>query len=299
MLSGKRVLIVGGDARQLEIARTLVERDALVYLAGYANLHAPLAGTQLIDWTPEGLGRFHAVILPAKGIGEDGTVDSLFNPRPIVMNDAHFRALFGAVLYTGIAGAYLRERAARFGLPLVVLFDRDDVAILNAVPTAEGAIMFAIQHTDITLHQSHTAVVGFGRVGMTLAPRLKALGSNVTVFARQSEALARAYEMGLIAYDIGELKRRIGDADAVFNTVPAPVVTAEVIAAMKPSAFILDLASHPGGTDFHFAEKRGIRAMLAPSLPGLVAPKTAGRILADVLTKLIGAQQHENGERSR
>ena len=46
---------------------------------------------------------------------------------------------------------------------------------------------------------------------------------------------------------------------------------------------IIDLASKPGGTDFRYAEKRGIKALLAPSLPGIVAPKTAGQILANVL----------------
>lgn len=291
LLTGKRVLIVGGDARQLTIARTLVERDAAVCLAGYENLHAPLPGTRLVDFAPETLAGFDAVIFPAKGIGEDGAVESLFSPKPLLLREAHFRALRGAVLYTGIAGPYLREQAMKFSLPLVVLFDRDDVAILNAVPTAEGAIMFAIQHTDITLHGSDAAVIGFGRVGMTLAPRLRALGARVRVFARQPEALARAYEMGFEPLDLGALRSEIRPVDLVFNTVPAPILTADVLAEMKPSAFILDLASAPGGTDFHFAEKRGIRALLAPSLPGLVAPKTAGKILADVLTRLIAAQK--------
>ena len=39
--------------------------------------------------------------------------------------------------------------------------------------------------------------------------------------------------------------------------------------------------------DFDFAEKRGIKAILARSLPGIVAPRTAGKILADVITQIL------------
>ncbi|MCT9846916.1 hypothetical protein N7563_22945, partial [Leclercia adecarboxylata ATCC 23216 = NBRC 102595] len=52
-------------------------------------------------------------------------------------------------------------------------------------------------------------------------------------------------------------------------------------------ALIIDLASKPGGTDFRYAEKRGIKAILAPGLPGIVAPKTAGQIVANVLVNLL------------
>lgn len=61
-------------------------------------------------------------------------------------------------------------------------------------------------------------------------------------------------------------------------------------------AIIIDLASKPGGTDFRFAEKRGIKALLAPSLPGLVAPRTAGRILARTLCQLIQDERSQNRE---
>ena len=56
---------------------------------------------------------------------------------------------------------------------------------------------------------------------------------------------------------------------------------------MPAHTLIIDLASKPGGTDFRYAEKRGIKALLAPGLPGIVAPKTAGQIFANVLGQLI------------
>ena len=45
---------------------------------------------------------------------------------------------------------------------LVELFERDDVAIYNSIPTAEGAMMMAIENTDITIHSSRAIVLGLG-----------------------------------------------------------------------------------------------------------------------------------------
>jgi dipicolinate synthase subunit A len=56
---------------------------------------------------------------------------------------------------------------------------------------------------------------------------------------------------------------------------------------MPRSCVIIDIASKPGGTDFRYAERRGMTAILAPSLPGLVAPKTAGRIIASSLCRIL------------
>ena len=61
---------------------------------------------------------------------------------------------------------------------------------------------------------------------------------------------------------------------------------------------IIDLASKPGGTDFRYAEKRGIKALLAPSLPGIVAPKTAGTYLANVLSQLL-QEDYENRKENK
>ncbi len=46
-------------------------------------------------------------------------------------------------------------------------------------------------------------------------------------------------------------------------------------------------------------KKGGVKALLAPGLPGIVAPKTAGQILANVLSQLLAEDviaRKENGE---
>jgi dipicolinate synthase subunit A len=167
------------------------------------------------------------------------------------------------------------------------LFERDDVAIYNSIPTVEGTIMIAIQHTDFTIHGSNIVVLGLGRVGMSVARTFHALGAKVKVGARKSEHLARITEMGLTAFHLQDIEHSVKDTDICINTIPFPIVTASVISKMPVHTLIIDLASKPGGTDFRYAEKRGIKAILTPGLPGIVAPKSAGVILANVLTQLL------------
>lgn len=147
--------------------------------------------------------------------------------------------------------------------------------------------MMVIQNTDFTIHQSNIAVLGFGRVGFTVARTFANLGANVSVGARRSEHIARITEMGFRPFYLSNLENEVDAVDVCINTIPAPIITSNVISKIPSHTLIIDLASKPGGTDFRFAEKRGIKAMLAPGLPGIVAPKTAGKIIANVLTQLL------------
>lgn len=79
----------------------------------------------------------------------------------------------------------------------------------------------------------------------------------------------------------------MNDVHIIFNTIPSLVITQDIIACISKETLIIDLASRPGGTDFHFAEEHGIKALLALGLPGIVAPKTAGHILGRTITKLL------------
>ena len=83
------------------------------------------------------------------------------------------------------------------------------------------------------------------------------------------------------------LKQIMNYADIVFNTVPSLVLTRDILQHARQETVIIDLASQPGGTDFEAANMFGIKAILAPGLPGKVAPVSAGKILADVIPSLI------------
>ncbi|MFC3797744.1 dipicolinate synthase subunit DpsA [Cohnella sp. GCM10012308] len=296
MLTGVHIIVAGGDARQLEVIRRLTELDATVTLMGFERLDTPFSGVTKAEWTPEALRSADALLLPVAGTEEDGAVSAIFTDQELKFTDDYAAALPKTCkIYTGLARSYLRKIGEKHRLTVVELFERDDVAIYNSIPTAEGALMMAIQHTDITIHGSRCMVLGLGRTGMTMARSLQGLGAVVMAGVRREDAFARAYEMGFEPFNIADLARLAGNIDLIFNTIPNMIVTAQVISKLPLRAVIIDLASKPGGTDFRFAEKRGIKALLAPGLPGIVAPKTAGRIIANSLCQSI-LDDYKQGE---
>lgn len=298
MLTGIHVAFIGGDARQIEVIKKCSELDATISLIGFNQLQSEYTGALKESLTEKVLQNVEALVLPIVGTSDDGAVESIFSDQAIHLKEEHMKHLPShCVIYTGISNSYLNSLATTLQLKIVHLLDRDDVAIYNSIPTVEGSIMMAIQNTDSTIHGSNIVILGLGRVGMSLARSMNALGAHVRVGARKPEHLARIYEMGLVPFHIQDLKSHVDDCDILFNTIPTSIVNAQVIANMPYHSLIIDLASKPGGVDFRFAEKRGIKAILAPGLPGIVAPKSAGKIIAKVITQLI-MEQKENQEES-
>ena len=291
MLTGMQIIVIGGDARQLEVIHQLSELDAKVVLVGFDQLTVAIPGTQKEAIENVDPRLFDAILLPVSGTSSTGLVEAVFSNKDIMLTEdfiSHTKP--SCVIYSGINNAYLQGIATQAGRSLVILMDRDDVAIYNSVPTTEGVLLLALQNTDITIHNAKVMILGLGRCGLGLARTFGMLGAKVKVGVRSSEHIARVFEMALTPFHLQNLEQEIGDVDICINTIPHHVLTANVIAKMPLQTVIIDIASKPGGTDFRYADKRGIKAILAPGLPGIVAPKTAGKILAKVLSKLLLTQ---------
>ena len=230
------------------------------------------------------------VIAPMSSTDEEGYLKNTFVEERIQLNSGFFNLLNKNVLFLiGFANPLLKKILEDNGINYIELSRLDDLAILNAIPTAEAAIKIAIEETDITLASSNILVYGLGKVGLSLAWRLKALGANTFAVTRDGAAIARGEDLGIEMLTYDSVKTYLPDMDIIFNTVPALVIDKESIALLKEAALIIDLASSPGGTDFSAARERGIKAILAPGLPGKTAPVTAGKILADLIPDLINS----------
>lgn len=79
--------------------------------------------------------------------------------------------------------------------------------------------------------------------------------------------------------------------DFIFNTVPAPVITEELLSRVKKGVTVIDIASKPGGVDFEFCQKNGICAKLCLGLPGKYAPKSSAGILMEVIEKTLWGEK--------
>lgn len=276
------IALLGGDKRELEVARVLLGRYHLRCF-GLPRDALPknkrLLPAQTLD---EALSGADAVLLPMAGVREDGSLYApLWQDIKVEREDLELLKA-GTPVLVGVASNYLRGLCAELSLPLYEVAEHDLVAIPNAVPTAEGALALLLQETDITINGMRTVVLGFGRVGEAVSLRLRALGAEVTAFNRGKRRLARARAQGFNAPDWSGLAAALAECDAVINTVPAPVLGSDELALLKSSALVIDLASGAGGTDFAAAAGLGVRALHALSLPGKIAPVSAGRILGQV-----------------
>lgn len=288
MLTGVQIAVIGGDARQLEVVRKLTELDAKLSLVGFEQLDHSFTGAVKEKLEDLNLSEIDTIILPVPGTNSEGKVETIFSNEEVsITEEILAKTPPHCTVYSGISNDYLNGIIKKTSRRLVQLFERDDVAIYNSIPTVEGTIMMAIQHTDFTIHGSKVAVLGLGRTGMSVARTFQAIGAKVSVGARKSEDIARITEMAMTPFHLNDLAKAVRDVDICINTIPVLIVTASVLANMPVHTLLIDLASKPGGTDFRYAEKRGIKALLAPGLPGIVAPKTAGQILANVLAQLI------------
>ena len=118
---------------------------------------------------------------------------------------------------------------------------------------------------------------------------LGGIGAHVSVSARRPEDIAAATVNGLspVRFGSDEFRRAAVDADVIFNTVPAKIIDKTLIDGLEHCRLIIDLASGKGGVDFTAASARGIKAIHALSLPGKVAPFTAGQIICDCVLELL------------
>ena len=144
-----------------------------------------------------------------------------------------------------------------------------------------------MKETDFTLSGKRALVIGFGRVGKTLANMLYKLGLDVYCEARKETDLAWIRAYGYKPVPLDEMKNNLCKMNIIFNTVPIQILDKSTLILLNKNTLIIDLASAPGGVDYKTAEKLGIKAIFASALPGKVAPETAAEYLQEFVYKAI------------
>ena len=169
----------------------------------------------------------------------------------------------------------------------------------NARLTAEGAISAAMRPGQRALLGSTCLVTGYGRIGQELTARLCAMGAFVIVCARSEEQMRAAHVAGAHPIPLAELERAAGQADVLFNTVPARVLGTQALARIRPEALLLELASAPYGADIEEAVRLGVNMRVESGVPGRYAPGEAGEALFEAaqrrLTEVSGPKTDAAG----
>lgn len=193
----------------------------------------------------------------------------------------------GQIVYGCNFPSLLLKQCEERKIQCVDYMEQEGAASLNAVATAEGAVAEALKAACVSIHGSRSLVMGYGRCGEVLAEKLVAWKAQVTVLDRKEEKRASARAHGCQAMDFTQAEDTMCEYDFIFNTVPALVLDAQLLAHVKKDVTIIDIASKPGGTDFEYCRNHSIDANLCLGLPGKYAPKSSAKILLEVIRKTI------------
>ncbi len=264
--------VIGGDARSRYAAQYLQAQGYCVQTHGVPET----ADTPL----PTAIS--HAV-LPFPSFA-----DTLLRGRSAIPTEEILcRTQEHSQIFGGLFGTWRDAFLAR-GATVHDLYGTEPLTTANAVPTAEGAIALAIEHSSITLHGANCLVCGFGRCGKVLAQKLQALHANITVSARKTSDLALAQTQGFSVDESAVWRHGLQQYDFIFNTVPSPLFTEEQLQTLSSDCIIIELASKPGAIPS--SAQSHLHYHFAPGLPGKFAPKTAGILYAQSIIKQLESE---------
>jgi len=166
-------------------------------------------------------------------------------------------------------------------------FDDENLAVRNAMLTAEGVLAKIIIETDRSIAGLNVLVLGGGRVGKCVAASLRNNGSSVSIVTRRADEYALIPLFADVAYSFEEVDKILHSFDVIINTVPSKILNKKRLSLLKKHCFVLDLASKPGGVDSDAASKLRINAAAYLNVPGKIAPKSAAEILLDSILKRV------------
>lgn len=285
MISNERFGIIGGDLRQIYLAKKLQKDKNEVFVCGFENFvgfdKLKLKSLKISDL----ISSSKYIILPVPASRNKKVINAPFSNSDIVLSEKLFSNLKNKVVFAGIVSSLI-EDVKLSGLYIRDYYQREDFLIPNALLTAEGAVSIALKEYGKSIFSSRCLVVGFGRIGKILAKLLKNMGAKVTVSARSIKDVSLAKISGFETTNVSKISEK-ADFDLIFNTVPAPVLNEDVLGYLISARMIIDLASAPGGTDKLAAEELGIKLISALGIPGKCFPEAAGEIIADVIYKMI------------
>ena len=255
-----------------------------LFLGGDSRIAVAINELSAKGYTVESLGVFDG------DSGDISSADVLILPVPTTRDNKN---IFCPLTNRQISLAEIRHAKPRAlilscgymfeGMNCIDYLTLDSFCLLNAVPTAEGAIARAIQDTDFCIWKSRVLVIGNGRVGKILAQRLKGLVCDLTVAARKERDFAFLDALGMKFIHTDTVAATADNYDIIFNTVDTEIFKQDFY--KLKNCFLYDLSTK-GCIDFEGAAVSGIKAVKLPGIPGKTAPLTAGKIIAQTVIDL-------------
>lgn len=286
----KKFLFLGGDLRMLYAAEYLNKgRECLLY--GFDTVE------ELPVHRAEALTPCDYAVLPLPATADLLHINMPYskgeNPDFGILKEALKK---GGTVLTSKSCPALEKVCRENGFKLQNYFEREELQIMNAVPTAEGTLEIMLKELPVTVFGVRALITGFGRIGEAMARMLIALGAKVTAAARGFPQQAKARGMGCETVSIEAMEKVLPQMQVIINTVPAPIFDKERLKLLQKDCLLIDLASKSAIEDMDTAAEAGVKAIWALSLPGRTAPVTAGQIIGKTIENMLAPQAGEEGE---
>lgn len=277
--------VAGGDSRQEAIVRMLQGRGAAVHAFGFSR------DDRLTPESAARLGAADVVLLPLPAADADGFLNAPSMEKKLPMEMLWSLLRPQQKIFGGMLSEQILRTAAEYNLLPIDYYKREEFVLRNAYITAEGALQLTMERLSCTVRNTHCLVLGYGRIGKFLSCLLLALGARVTVAGRKGKDLVQAQLDGCHTCALSQLSEILPKCSVVYNTIPHLILDRTLLTLLPQRCLCIDLASKPGGIDFGAAEKLGVETVWALSLPGKVAPESAGGAILDTVLQILSEQE--------
>lgn len=284
----QNIAIIGGDLRIVKLAQMLAKDKINVktYALEKAEELKQIDNIQICKSLEETILNTDSIICPIPISKNNIEINTPFSDEKIIIDEL-FENVKNKTIIAGSINQNIDSIAKKYNINIIDILDNEELVILNTIATAEGAVQIAMEETDKTIHRSNVLILGFGRVGKTVAKMFYGIGANVYCEARKNSDLAWIKTYGYEPIKLDNLNKSLNKFDIIINTIPALVIKKEQLQYMKKECLIIDLASSPGGVDTKEAEKNNIKTILALALPGKVAPITSAEYIKDTIYNIL------------
>lgn len=288
----KNISVIGGDLRIVKLIELLAKDNynVFIYALEGAESLTKLNNVIAVNSIKELANNSKVVIGPIPLSSNKKDINTPFSDKIISLNNL-YNNLDNNLFIAGSISNQIIEQFNNRNIQVVDLLNREELAVLNTISTAEGAIQIAIEQTYKTLHNSNVLILGFGRIGKILAKMLTGIGAKVSCEARKDADLAWIKAYGYTAIHINDLNKEINKFDIIMNTIPSMILNKERLDLIEKDCLIIDLASAPGGVDREYAKEKGIKVIWALSLPGKVAPITSAEFIQETIYNVLKEQK--------
>lgn len=278
----KNIAVVGGDLRIVKLVGMLEKEN---YTVSTYCLEKASEITNKSSSLEECIKNADIVIGPLPLSSNREFINTPFSENKITIDEL-LNNLKGKTFIAGSIKQEVYDKANERNIKLLDIMKREELAVLNAISTAEGALEIAIHETPKNIHGNNVLVLGFGRIGKVLSKMLDGIGAKVACEARKTSDLAWIKAYGYEPINLIELKENLNRFDIIINTIPFVVLDREMLQEVKKDALIIDLASNPGGVDKQAVKELGIKFNWALSLPGKVSPITSAEFMKETLLNM-------------